>query len=207
MELYEGKELKIVALASGGIDSFLMMHILKKRLYEIFPIFINYGQLGKTREWISYKRICEYLNLKPYRISIPEYGKYIESGITNKKLDITKFAFLPNRNLLFITLASAYAYQNDIYVVSIGLLNNPIFPDQTKKFINYAEKCIKESLGVDFKIIAPLIDLDKIDIYNLAKKFNLPIEIVYYCHAGEEKPCGNCLACKEHILTREKLGI
>jgi len=198
--------MKIVCLASGGIDSFLMMRLLQKEDHEIFPLFIDYGQLSVKKEFASYKKVCESLGLKAETVDISGFGQKIISGITDASIDPTE-AFLPNRNLLFLILASSYAYQNDIYNVSIGLIKPPIFPDQTVNFLQLAEKCIKEALSVDMNVIAPLIELDKTDIYKLAIDEKMPIDQTYFCHTGSEEPCGECLACKEHILTKKALGI
>jgi len=198
--------MKVVTLASGGIDSTLMMYMLIENKYEVHPLFVNYGQLSYNKEYESYKKICNYLKLKSSIINVSEYGKYIKSGITSKKLDVYKDAFLPNRNLLFLLLGSSYAFQNDIYVVSIGLIKDPIFPDQTLTFLNKAENCIKESLEVDMKILAPLIDFSKKEIYQLSQYYKLPIKDTYYCHLGNDEPCGKCVACKEHIAVLSEVS-
>lgn len=197
--------MKIVTLASGGLDSSLLMYLLSQKGHEIFPLFIDYGQLSAVNEWQSLKKISKNLNLKPYRIDISGFGKSIDSGINNKKLDIKKFAFLPNRNLLFLTVGSAYAFNLSIFNIAIGLISNPIFPDQTKQFLASAEQSIKEALGADMRIIAPLIDLNKMDIYQLAMANNVPIEDIYYCHSGNEDPCGECIACLEHVEAIKEL--
>lgn len=198
--------MKIVCLASGGVDSFLMMRLLEKEGHEIFPLFIDYGQLSAEKEFSSYNKVCKSLGVKAEKLDINGFGKKISSGITDASIS-PKEAFLPNRNLLFLILASSYAYQNDIFNVSIGLIKPPIFPDQTVDFLVLAEKCIEEALSVDMNVIAPLIELEKTDIYNLALEEKLPINQTYYCHRGSEEPCGECLACKEHILTKKALGI
>jgi len=199
--------MKIVVLSSGGIDSSIMMLLFKEKKYEVYPLFINYGQLSSKIEWESCQRICKYLGLTPAKIDISDFGKAIKSGITDSTLDVIDRAFLPNRNLFFLLLASSYAYQNNIYNVAIGLIANPIFNDQTKIFIDNAEKCIKESLDVDMKIVAPLIELDKKDIYNIALEKKLPLNLIYFCHTGNAIPCGKCLACQEHVKTRAILGL
>lgn len=183
-----------------------MMKLLEKDGHEIFPLFINYGQLSVEKEFASYSKVCESLGLTSEKIDISGFGKKILSGITDASIT-PKEAFLPNRNLLFLILASSYAYQNDIFNVSIGLIKPPIFPDQTVEFLNKAEKCIEEALSVDMKVIAPLIELDKTDVYNLAIEEKIPLNLTYYCHTGSDEPCGECLACNEHVLTKKALGI
>jgi 7-cyano-7-deazaguanine synthase len=204
LELYEGKKsLKLVVLASGGVDSSVIMFLLKKDAHEVLPLFVDYGQLAGQREWASCKAVCKFLGLIPARIDISGFGKSIPSGITDEKLDIEKQAFLPTRNLLFLTVGAAYAYSKLATGVAIGILANPIFPDQTAEFIVAAEKTIKIALGSDIAVLAPLISLDKRDTLNLAIKYNLPLDLMSYCHSKAEKPCGSCISCKERMAAEK----
>jgi 7-cyano-7-deazaguanine synthase len=197
--------MRIVALASGGVDSSVMMLLLKKEGHELFPLFIDYGQLAREKEWIACQNICRYLGLEPHRMDISGFGKSVASGITNSKFDIEKDAFLPTRNLLFLTLGAAYGFARSANVIAIGLLSNPIFPDQTVGFIQAAERTISISLGVDIKILAPSISLDKFDTLRLARKYGLPLHLTYSCHLGDEEPCGRCISCKELIAAQKQL--
>ena len=197
--------MKVVCLTSGGIDSFVMSTMLKEKGMEIYPLFINYGQLAYEREYKSYLKVCKYLKVEPKTIDISNFGKFITSGITSKDLNVVDDAFLPNRNLLFLILASSYAYQNEIYQVAIGIIENPIFSDQEETFLQAAEKCLKESLDVDINLLYPIKKLNKLDIYKLAYKLKLPLDIIYYCHRGGTEPCNECLACQEHVRAREQI--
>ena len=189
--------MKIVVLASGGIDSALMLSMFKQQKHESIPLFFNYGQLALEKEWNACQTICEKMELKPFMMNIEGFGK-LPSGLTQSHLDIYDDAFLPTRNLTFVTLGAAYAYSNNADVVAIGLLSNPVFPDQTKEFIKNAEISISTSLGKKIHLLAPLIDLDKRDILNMAKDFPHSSE-TYFCHSGTETPCGKCISCRERI--------
>ena len=198
--------MKIVALASGGVDSSVMMLLLKKEGHELLPLFIDYGQLARENEWMACQDICRYLGLEPNRMNISGFGKIIPSGITDDKFDIEKDAFLPTRNLLFLTLGAAYGYVRSAKVIAIGLLSNPIFPDQTVEFVEVAQRCISTSLGADIRILAPSISLDKFDTLRLAHKYGLPLDLTYSCHSGNEEPCGKCISCKERITAEKYLS-
>src|SRR3989442_4150933 len=115
-----------------------MMFLLKRHDVRVHPLHVNYGHRSEHREWASCKRVCKRLGLKPEQIDLSGFGK-IPSALTNSKLDIIEDAFLPTRNLLFITVAAAYGYGKRIYTVAIGLVSNAIFPDQTKPFIQATE--------------------------------------------------------------------
>ena len=104
--------MKLVTLVSGGLDSTLMSVLAKEQKFELFPLFIDYGQINRKLEWEA----CMYNHSKhnlplPVKVQINGFGKLIHSGLTDKKLRIYEDAFLPGRNSLFLLIASSYAYR------------------------------------------------------------------------------------------------
>ncbi len=196
---------RVVALSSGGVDSSVMMLLLKKTELDVVPLHINYGHRAEREEWRACRKVCNFLGLKPERMNLSGFGK-IPSGLTNRTMDITRDAFLPTRNLLFATIGAAFGFAKSINVVALGLLANPIFPDQTPKFVEAATQCIREALGTDFRLLTPMISLDKRDTLSLAKKHGLPLDVTYHCHSGEKQPCGRCISCRERLAAEAAIG-
>lgn len=188
--------MKIVCLVSGGIDSSVLMFLLQKKGHEIFPLHINYGQKSEKMESQSYNKICEFLNLKP--IVIDAKGlKEIESGLTTSELSPIQNPLFPGRNLLFLVIGSGYAFSKSIKTISMGFLDNSVFPDQTKEFVKKSEELLNLTLNYDITILTPMIDLDKREVINLAKKYNFPLDLTYSCYLGTDPPCGKCHACTD----------
>ena len=191
---------------SGGLDSSIMAYILQEEMFEVFPFFINYGHLAYNAEWSHLQDICKYLKLnEPIKVDIPDYGKKIPCGITNKKYNIIDQAFLPCRNIIFLVMAAGYAYSKNINLIAIGLLKEYFFPDQTREFITSIENTIKVGLNRDIKILIPLIDLNKYEILKLADENNFPIDMTYSCHLGNKSHCQKCLSCKELYESKKLL--
>jgi 7-cyano-7-deazaguanine synthase len=191
--------MRAVVLCSGGVDSSVLMRLLLIRNCTVFPLFVDYGQLSANIEWATCQRVCQYLGLEPEKMNVSGFGKLVPSGLTDEKLDVEKDAFLPTRNLLFLTLGAAYGYKKAAHTVAIGLLANPIFPDQTESFVKSAETLLSEATGEDITVFAPFINMDKTDTLRLARKYDIPLDMTYSCHAGGVKPCGKCISCKEKI--------
>jgi 7-cyano-7-deazaguanine synthase len=145
------------------------------------------------------------LGLEPVTMGLSGTER-IPSGLVHSNLDIEKDAFFPTRNLLFTVLGSSYAYSISSKVVALGILANPIFPDQTSDFFKKAEICVSAALGVDMKVLTPLITLDKRETLKLAHKHGLPLELTYFCHSGSDQPCGKCISCKERIAAEKMLA-
>jgi 7-cyano-7-deazaguanine synthase len=196
----------VVVLVSGGIDSLVMSKMFEKENQDIFPLFVDYGQLAVDIEWKACKKVFEKTNLpKPVKMNINGFGKIIKSGITDSNLDIQKDAFLPGRNLLLISIAASYAYQLGENIIGIGLLDEKqhLFPDQTSEFLINTNFAINSAFNRQYTIVTPLITFSKKGVIKLARNYNLPIDETYSCHTGEEKYCGECIACKEIISSGE----
>lgn len=190
--------MRIVTLVSGGIDSTLMSVLAKEQGFVLYPLFIDYGQLGSKLEWEA----CSYNHLrhelpKPKRLSIKGFGRVIKSGLTNSDLRIKEDAFLPGRNSLFLLAAASYAYQKKCNNISIGLLSDKfrLFPDQSGEFIQEAEKFMSFQMDYPIKILTPLMAFNKAEVMSLAKSKS--INKTYSCHSGNEIPCGKCISCLE----------
>jgi 7-cyano-7-deazaguanine synthase len=196
--------MKIVALSSGGVDSSVMMLLLQKDNFEVLPLHVNYGHRAEPREWAACKRVCDYIGLKPSRIDLSGFNA-IPSGLTNRNLDIVRDAFLPTRNLLFAIAGAAFGFYKSIDIVAMGLLSNPIFPDQTPRFVETTQLCIATALGREFRLLTPLLSLDKRDTISLSKKYDLPLELTYHCHMGGKEDCGKCISCKERLAAEASM--
>ncbi|MCG3697563.1 7-cyano-7-deazaguanine synthase [Aliarcobacter butzleri] len=189
----------IVTLVSGGLDSSLMAVLANENGNKQFPLFINYGQLGFEQEWKACQTIHKTFNLpKPHMMNISGYGETILSGLTSPSKHVKNEAFLAGRNLVFLTMGAAYAYQNGADAVSLGFLKEEtaIFNDQTDEFLIKAQDTIRFAMGFDIKILTPLRSFYKQDVVALAKEKK--IFDTYSCHSGSKMPCGKCIACEEY---------
>jgi len=192
--------MSIVTLVSGGLDSTVMALLAKEEGLHQFPLFIDFGQLGRDREL----KACRANFIKhglpaPQVASLGGYGALLSSGITDPNKHILEDAFLPCRNLMFLTVGAAYAFQCGASTLGIGLLDEAyhLFPDQTKKFLTDTQALLSQALGKHIKLVAPLMSFSKADVLTIAKAKG--ITGTYSCHAGTEKPCGVCIACREYI--------
>lgn len=192
--------MSIVTLVSGGLDSTVMALLAKEERLTQFPLFIDFGQLGRDREL----QACR-ANFLKHELPIPQvaslggYGALLSSGLTDPNKHILDDAFLPCRNLMFLTVGAAYAFQCGATTLGIGLLDETfhLFPDQTKAFLTDAEALLSKSLGKTIKLVAPLMSFSKAEVLEIAKAKG--ITGTYSCHAGTETACGVCIACREYI--------
>lgn len=190
--------MSIVILVSGGLDSTLIAKLAQEEGLRQYPLFVDYGQRSRVRELAACRRAMVDLDLpEPKVADLSGFGALIHSGLTDSKLDVVEDAFTPGRNMLFLLMAAAYAYQVDADAVSIGLLHEStsLFPDQTSAFLQDAEDMIRRCMGRSIRVLAPLANFHKADVVALAKLKG--IQNTYSCHLGGEEACGACIACRE----------
>ena len=164
------------------------------------PLFIDYGQLNRDRELSAcVANLSRWELPKPVVASLAGYGTLLSSGLTDRSKRVYEDAFLPCRNVLFVTVGAAYAFQNGATSVAIGLLDEAfsLFPDQTRGFLYEAEALLSRSLGRQMRLVAPLMTLSKAEVLKIAKAKG--VTGTYSCHAGSQTPCGQCVACREYI--------
>lgn len=192
--------MSIVTLVSGGLDSTVMAVLAHQEHMVQHPLFIDYGQLGRERELNACRANFKRYHLpEPTVLNLSGFGACFPSGLTAPHKRVFEDAFLPCRNLMFLTAGAAHAYQCNASSVAIGLLSEAvsIFPDQTRAFVEETSALLARSLGYAIKVTAPLMNFTKADIVAMAKELN--ITSTYSCHAGTETPCGICVACREYI--------
>lgn len=190
--------MRLVNLVSGGLDSTLVGVLAREEGVEVYPLFIDYGQRAREKEWETCQQVHAQLGLPtPIRMDLSGFGKVIRSGLTSEELDVKADAFTPGRNLMFLLMGSAYAYQVGASTVSVGLLAErfSLFPDQRSEFIEQAESAIEAALGCRIKVVMPLAEFSKADVVRLAQEKG--IAGTYSCHAGDSQPCGQCISCLE----------
>ena len=197
--------MSFVNLVSGGLDSTLIGVMAKEDRIDHYPLFIDYGQRAARREWETCKTVHKALGLpEPTRMDLAGFGQVIVSGLTSEQLHIKDDAFTPGRNLMFLLMGSAYAYQLGVSSVAMGLLAEQfsIFPDQRPPFLAQAEIAIAAAMGRQIKVLTPLIEFGKEDVVKLGQAKG--ITGTYSCHTGNSKPCGQCIACLEFLFDKEE---
>jgi 7-cyano-7-deazaguanine synthase len=196
--------MSVVTLVSGGLDSTLMALLTQEAGLDQYPLFIDYGQRSRNRELAACERSMRAHGLpEPKIAALPGFGNLIRSGLTDERKHVMEDAFTPGRNLLFLLIGASYGYTVGAEAVSIGLLDEKsiLFPDQTSKFLSDAGALLGNCLGCSMKVLAPLRDFTKRDVVRLALEKG--IEGTYSCHAGDDLPCGVCVACREYQFEEE----
>lgn len=206
-----------IILCSGGIDSSTLTFYVKKRLKykNIKILFFNYGQKSLNSERKAAKFCASRINAKFKEILLPELANLSNSLINVKKKpkgfkksisdtkEESKIWYVSGRNTLFITYAlseaeSIFIRRKIISDIFIGFKceGDESYPDTTQEYVDEMNKVSKIAFIKPFKVLAPLIKMDKEDIILLSKKLSLNHKYTFSCYISNHVHCGLCLACK-----------
>ncbi|MFN0207282.1 MAG: 7-cyano-7-deazaguanine synthase QueC [Planctomycetota bacterium] len=203
---------KAVALLSGGIDSATAAAVLHSQGFDIFPLAIRYGQRHSI-EIEAAERLAKKLQFAPLKIITIDLRAIGGSALTEdihvpkgRAIDANiPVTYVPARNTIFLSIALGYAETLGAFDITIGAnaLDYSGYPDCRHEFLrafeslaNVATKAGVEGFG-KFKIHAPLLELTKAEIIQLAVEKGVPLEDTHSCYDPSEAgaACGECDSC------------
>ena len=183
---------------------------------EVIAFTFDYDQRHKI-ELIQALKICKMLDVEQEAMKIDIFSQLSENSLThdleitpgtNSKLPST---FVPGRNLVFLSLAAAKAYQLGIKDIVIGVCQTDYsgYPDCRENFIKSMEKTISLSMDTEFRIHTPLMFLSKgetVLMMNDLGKLDW-LKETHTCYEGKRPACGKCPACLLRLKGFEEAGI
>lgn len=210
---------KIVCIYSGGMDSFTMVHKAHKTGNLHSCLSFDYGQRHKKE--LQYAAAeCARLGVGHYvidlsvltphllgsaltdAVAMPE-GHYAEENM--------KLTVVPNRNMIMLSIAMAYAVSHKLDEVWYGAHagDHTIYPDCREEFTDKMNAVAAIANWVPVQIHAPLQHDTKRTILQLGQDLGLTAkdyERTWTCYAGGEKACGRCGSCRERLEAFDEMG-
>lgn len=212
---------KAVVILSGGLDSTTCMGIAKEKGYELYPLTFYYGQ-KHNREVEQAKKIAQFYQVKEHRIVNIDFLNQIGgSALTDEAITVPQgeqsedipVTYVPARNMIFLSLAAAYAEVIGASAIYIGVssVDYSGYPDCRPEFIESMEKTInlatKQGVTGDwFSIETPLLHLTKKETIEIGMRLKVPYHLTTSCYNGEEKACGTCDSCMLRIKGFKEAG-
>lgn len=201
---------KAVVVFSGGQDSTTcLIHALP--LYdEVHCITFDYGQRHRA-EIDAAQQLSKQLGATVHKVlDASLLNELAISSLTRDNIPVPTVnssgeslpsTFVPGRNILFLTLASIYAYQVQAECVITGVCETDFsgYPDCRDEFVKALNKALE--LGMDYKLRleTPLMWLNKAQTWALAD-YHHQLELIRQqtltCYNGVlGSGCGDCDAC------------
>lgn len=201
-----------VCLLSGGLDSATAAAIARSRGFDIYALSFDYGQ-RHARELEAAARVAEALGAKRHvtvRCDLRAWGGSaltadipVPRGRSLEEMDnAIPVTYVPARNLIFLSLALAWAEVIGARRIVIGVnqLDYSGYPDCREEFLRSFEQTanLATKAGVEggrFVIEAPLAHMTKAQIISAGMALGLNYGLTWSCYTGGERPCGQCDSC------------
>ena len=202
---------KGVVLLSGGLDSLVSIAAARDFCKVELALTIDYSQRAVEEEIEASSKIADFYGIEHRVVKLPFLSEITNNALVDecanlefKTLDenSAKAVWVPNRNGLFLNIAASFADSQKYDYVIIGANKEEAntFPDNSEEFLTRADEFFKFSTMVQPKILAPLKNLEKYEIINLAIEKSAPLEFLKSCYNSKEisgkKHCGKCESCK-----------
>ena len=200
---------KAVCIMSGGMDSTLAAYMMQDEGYEIIGLHFNYEQRTQTKELEAFNAICNELNVKdPYIVNLDFFSQLGASALTDESIEVptggieegVPSTYVPFRNGIFISLATAIAEKEGAKVLVIGVVEEDSsgYPDCKEEYISSMEHSInlgtKDETVLEIKM--PLVHLKKSEIVKEAVERNVALDLTWSCYQSEDEACGLCDSCR-----------
>jgi 7-cyano-7-deazaguanine synthase len=201
---------KAVIVFSGGQDSTTCLIHALPRYDEIHCITFDYGQRHRAEIEVA-QQLAKQLGVKVHKVlDASLLNELAISSLTRDNIPVSSTSktgenlpstFVPGRNILFLTLASIYAYQVQAHTVITGVCETDYsgYPDCRHEFIKALNNAIVLGMEYKLQLETPLMWLTKAETWALAdyhNKLYLVRDYTLTCYNGIiGTGCRNCDAC------------
>ncbi len=214
-----------LVLFSGGQDSTVCLAWALANFESVSTIGFDYGQrhrvelecrltvLEKFRESSTLK--ADHLG-EDVVLDLSVLGQISETSLTRDieiEMEETGLpsTFVPGRNLIFLTLASAVAWRRNAGTLVGGMCETDYsgYPDCRQTTMTAQEKAISLGLDKNLFVETPLMYKSKADTFAMAQSLggdaliDLIVEYTHTCYLGDRSHkhdwgygCGECPACE-----------
>lgn len=210
-----------VVIVSGGLDSVTLLHYLVKRegRHPSVLTFI-YGQKHE-REVACAQEQADLLGCREHRVldlsllrplfatSALVAGDLDIPGATAVHGDPQPATYVPNRNMIFLALAAAYAESHSVSDVFYGAQRHDLYGywDTTPQFLERLNQVYRLNRKTPVQIQAPFVQYSKTDILRLGLELEVDYGRTWSCYEGREAACGRCPTCAERLTAFAQAGI
>lgn len=203
-------------LFSGGMDSTTLLWWLRDRGESVRAISVDYGQRHRIElQWAA--ALAEGLGVPHKTISL-DLNTIGGSPLTDTHLDVPAAedgaqvrTVVPFRNMLFVTLAAAYAETQGIDELYLAPVKDDYaaYRDCRRIFYDSLEQSL--ALGAtretSFRLYTPFVERWKVDVVKIGIELGVPYEKTHTCYEGRRPACGRCDACSERIAAFRANGV
>jgi len=206
---------RVAVLASGGLDSSVLLADLARRQRHVFPVYVRAGLRWEPEELFALRKFVK--TLRGFRIAALKILDLPMTDVAANHWSVTgrgvpgyraatSSNYIVGRNLSLLVKAAVFCAYHRIGEIAMAPLGANPFPDARPQFFRAVERAIELGVGLPVKIRVPFVGLSKAQVIrrgrNLALRFTLscarPRGLVH---------CGACTKCAERIAAFRAAGV
>jgi 7-cyano-7-deazaguanine synthase len=208
-------ELNVIGLlASGGLDSSILLSHLLDLGWRVKPFYIRSGLFWQAAEKTALERYLvamadpQLLPLTVLDLPLADvYGNHWsitghnapEAGTTDEAV------FLPGRNALLTIKAALWCQMHGIDELAVATLRSNPFEDASASYFAKWGDVLSGSRSRSFHLVRPFGDLDKQQVMELGRPY--PLDLTFSCIAPRDGAhCGQCNKCAERQAAFDLIG-
>jgi 7-cyano-7-deazaguanine synthase len=210
-----------VVIVSGGMDSVTLLHYLvKQEKRDPAVMTFKYGQ-KHSREIECAKAQVDLLGIKAHMMVDLRGTQAIfgTSALVNTDITIPDMkevvgdsqppTYVPNRNMLFLAYAVAYAESLKVDTVFYGAQAHDLYGywDTTPEFLERLNNVYALNRKDPVKIEAPFVRYSKAEVLRTGVVLGVDYAQTWSCYAGQDEACGKCPTCAERLKAFQEVGL
>lgn len=215
-----------VVILSGGMDSTIAMRLAVQKYgaKNVAALTYYYGQKQK-REIDMAKMSTNLLGVKHKVVDASFLGEISKGFSANVDTDMEMptikdvlgdprpKTYVPNRNMILMSIAAAYAEVNNVDTIICGLQVHDEYGyhDTTQRWVDKVNDVLSENRIIKIRVTAPFSKLSKFDELSILRELDGDLNLTLFtltCYNPTEdhKSCGKCPSCAERIANFVKVG-
>jgi 7-cyano-7-deazaguanine synthase len=206
---------RIAILASGGLDSSVMLGVIARAGRQVFPVYVRAGLSWERDELATLKRFVRALkmpNVEPVTaLNLPmgdlagDHWSMTGRGVPGYDASLSS-NYILGRNFTLLAKASIFCARNQIGEIAMAPLESNPFPDARPEFFRAFARAVELGVGIKLRVRTPFAGMTKADV--VRKGAGMPLDLTVSCARPKGNiHCGACTKCAERVEGFAAAGI
>jgi 7-cyano-7-deazaguanine synthase len=206
---------RIAVLASGGLDSSVLIAEQARRGRRIFPVYIRAGLRWERAEIAVLRRFIAALGrreIEPLAVlDLPmadlarDHWSVTGRGVPGFRAALSS-NYIMGRNLALLSKAAIFCARRRIGQIAMAPLADNPFPDARPRFFTAFARAVELGVGLKLRVLTPYARLTKAQV--VARGRSLPLRLTVSCIRPRGLVhCGACTKCAERVAAFRAAGI
>ncbi len=200
--------MKTVVLLSGGMDSVVAFHQVRREHEVVAALSFDYGSKHNAREIPFAKLHAERAGVPHRTIDLGFMNECFASDLLKSGGEIPdghyaeenmKRTVVPFRNGIMLAVACGFAESAEAEALAIAAHSgdHAIYPDCREPFMQGMAAAMEAGTYARIKLLRPFIAMDKAAIARRGAELGVDFAETWSCYKGGEIHCGTCGTCVE----------